>query len=565
MAYAVHYFQGARFLRSFPPVPGCNPHLFYSVQNTRKRLDDFLTKGYHLKPQDAERNTFMESNRIISCVRGAHHLETPYQGVMRNSRNRATATTLRGKVDMDSMKQKGCMISHSAGKSSLKSEVVQGDSDAANESRAFPRPLVYVGMCADLVHIGHVNVIHTASQHGHVVVGLLTDDAVASYKRRPIVEFENRKAVIKGMKHVIGVVPQTSLDYRPNLLALKPEFVVHGDDWKTGTQNETRANVLRTIGTWGGQLIEPPYTPGISTTQLISRAINSSSPRTPKPSEGSKESHHHISVAQIANFKARLSDFQLLPEGLARLLIWTNNHCVYHPLRRVLEGLLLRQHLPAWITPNVVTTASGAMLVPCVVSLSAGFPTVCAGFVIVHDVLDRIDGALARARATLSCGPLNASAATHNHVVGAYYDAMCDKVFFCGMLGYLLWSGNNQHMGCPWTVLACLSIGIQTVQAVHRTRDFVDHRAQVSLRGSNVDHMVESRAINALESAITAGEEGKLATFAGNLSILFSSLAVGAAAMGVSPAEDIAATAATGMLVVSLDMALRSYIKKFVG
>ena len=129
---------------------------------------------------------------------------------------------------------------------------------------------VYVGMSADLIHPGHLNIIHVASQYGRVIVGVLTDKAIASYKRLPYMTFEQRKLVVENLKGVDRVVPQETLDYVPNLLALKPDYVVHGSDWRNGVQRETRQRVIDTISMWGGHLIEPDYTPGISSTKLIS-------------------------------------------------------------------------------------------------------------------------------------------------------------------------------------------------------------------------------------------------------------------------------------------------------
>ncbi|NLV97972.1 MAG: phosphoenolpyruvate mutase [Desulfovibrionales bacterium] len=127
---------------------------------------------------------------------------------------------------------------------------------------------VYVGMSADLVHPGHLNIIKTAMQYGEVTIGLLTDEAIASYKRIPYMSFEQRKEVVENIKGVTHVVAQTTLDYVPNLRELQPDFVVHGDDWKEGVQRETRQRVIDTLSEWGGQLIEVPYTKGISSTQL---------------------------------------------------------------------------------------------------------------------------------------------------------------------------------------------------------------------------------------------------------------------------------------------------------
>lgn len=127
---------------------------------------------------------------------------------------------------------------------------------------------VYVGMSADLVHPGHLNVLKTAAKHGEVTVGLLTDAAIASYKRIPFMPFDQRKQVIESIKGVAQVVPQETLDYVPNLRKLQPDYVVHGDDWKEGVQRETRQRVIDTLAEWGGELIEVPYTQGVSSTQL---------------------------------------------------------------------------------------------------------------------------------------------------------------------------------------------------------------------------------------------------------------------------------------------------------
>ena len=128
---------------------------------------------------------------------------------------------------------------------------------------------VYVGMCADVVHPGHLNIINTAKELGRVVVGLLTDEAISSYKRPPFFSYQQRKALVEHIKGVDEVVTQTTLDYVDNLRKLRPDFVVHGDDWKEGVQNETRQRVIDTLAEWGGELIEPHYTDGVSSTQKI--------------------------------------------------------------------------------------------------------------------------------------------------------------------------------------------------------------------------------------------------------------------------------------------------------
>ncbi len=130
------------------------------------------------------------------------------------------------------------------------------------------RKTVYVGMSADIVHPGHLNIIKEAAKLGEVIIGLLTDKAIASYKRLPYLEYEHRKAVVANIKGVKKVIPQHTLDYRPKLKKLKPDFVVHGDDWKDGVQKEIREQVIDTLKEWGGKLVEVPYTKGISSTML---------------------------------------------------------------------------------------------------------------------------------------------------------------------------------------------------------------------------------------------------------------------------------------------------------
>ena len=109
------------------------------------------------------------------------------------------------------------------------------------------RKKVYVGMSADLIHPGHLNIIREAAKLGDVIIGLLTDKAIASYKRLPYLEFEQRKEIISNIKGVSRVVSQETLDYRPNLEKLRPDYVVHGDDWKEGIQSSTRQLVIETL------------------------------------------------------------------------------------------------------------------------------------------------------------------------------------------------------------------------------------------------------------------------------------------------------------------------------
>lgn len=128
--------------------------------------------------------------------------------------------------------------------------------------------VVYCGMSADLIHHGHLNIIHEAMKLGEVTIGVLTDEAIASYKRLPYLTYEQRAEIVSNIKGVARVVPQTTLDYVPNLEKIRPDYVVHGDDWLTGVQKETRQRVIDCISRWGGKVVDIPYTPGISSTAL---------------------------------------------------------------------------------------------------------------------------------------------------------------------------------------------------------------------------------------------------------------------------------------------------------
>ncbi len=139
---------------------------------------------------------------------------------------------------------------------------------------------VYVGLSADILHEGHINILKIANKRGKVIVGLLTDKAIASYKNIPTLDYKQREIVLKNIKLVKRVIPQKTLDYRPNLIMLKPDYVVHGDDWKKGVQSKTRKQVISTLKKWGGKLIEPKYTKNISSSLIKSKLKNNLEPNS---------------------------------------------------------------------------------------------------------------------------------------------------------------------------------------------------------------------------------------------------------------------------------------------
>lgn len=123
-------------------------------------------------------------------------------------------------------------------------------------------------MSADILHPGHINILKIASSYGEVTVGLLTDQAIASYKKIPVMSYEERYEIIEGIKYVSKIVMQDTLDYTDNLMKLKPDYVVHGDDWTTGIQKNVRQKVIDILNSWGGELVEVPYTEGISSSSI---------------------------------------------------------------------------------------------------------------------------------------------------------------------------------------------------------------------------------------------------------------------------------------------------------
>ncbi len=132
---------------------------------------------------------------------------------------------------------------------------------------------VYVAFTADILHRGHINILNKAARLGETTVGLLTDKAISAYKQIPFLNYEQREVIVKNLKMVKKVIPQHTLDYRSNLRKLRPDFVVHGDDWKTGILKDTRMQVIKELKKWSGKLVEVPYTRNISSSEIKSNLL----------------------------------------------------------------------------------------------------------------------------------------------------------------------------------------------------------------------------------------------------------------------------------------------------
>ena len=138
--------------------------------------------------------------------------------------------------------------------------------------------IAYVPLAVDILHSGHLNIISKAKKYGKVVIGLLSDNAVAEYKNIPSLEYEERYKIVKNLKNVHKIIKQDTWDYSKVLNSLKPDYFVHGDDWKKGIQKKTRQKVIRLLKKNKGKLIEIPYTKNISSSSIKSDLINHLTP-----------------------------------------------------------------------------------------------------------------------------------------------------------------------------------------------------------------------------------------------------------------------------------------------
>lgn len=134
--------------------------------------------------------------------------------------------------------------------------------------------IVYLGMIADIMHPGLINIIQEGCKYGEVVVGLFTDKAIATHKRLPYLTYEQRKKVVENINGVSKVLPQDEWSYVPNLMKYKPDYIIHGDDWLEGPDKYLRDEVFKTMDSIGGQVIEIPYTKGITSSGLA-KELNS--------------------------------------------------------------------------------------------------------------------------------------------------------------------------------------------------------------------------------------------------------------------------------------------------
>ena len=127
---------------------------------------------------------------------------------------------------------------------------------------------VYLGMIADIMHPGLINIINEGAKYGDVIIGLFTDKAIATHKRLPYLTYEQRETVVRSIHGVSDVVPQDDWSYVPNLVKYKPDYIIHGDDWLQGPDKYIRDEVFKVMEGLGGKVIEIPYTKGITSSGL---------------------------------------------------------------------------------------------------------------------------------------------------------------------------------------------------------------------------------------------------------------------------------------------------------
>ncbi len=142
----------------------------------------------------------------------------------------------------------------------------------SDKAKELKNKTVYMSFSTDMIHSGHIAIIKKAAKLGKLIVGVLSDNAVASYKRFPLLPYEERKALFENITGVYKVVEQTELSYKKNLEEYKPDFVVHGDNWQTGFQKPIRDEVVEILATYGGELVEYPYSKDDKYERLEDRA-----------------------------------------------------------------------------------------------------------------------------------------------------------------------------------------------------------------------------------------------------------------------------------------------------
>lgn len=136
------------------------------------------------------------------------------------------------------------------------------------------KPLVFVPMSADILHIGHINILKKAKKYGNVIVGLMTDKGIFSYKNKnPFFNYKERKVILSSVKYVDQIIPIDGLKYSEYQTFFKFNFFVHGDDWRKGPQKTSREKLIKVMKKNNGRVIDIPYTKGISSSIIKKKKL----------------------------------------------------------------------------------------------------------------------------------------------------------------------------------------------------------------------------------------------------------------------------------------------------
>jgi len=195
-------------------------------------------------------------------------------------------------------------------------------------------------MEADIIHPGNLNILSHARELGNVIIGLYTDEAISLYKRTPLLNYEQRCNIVKNLVGVKEVYPQDSFDLTENIKKIKPDYIVHGDDWKTGYFKPIRDKVKKIIKSWGGELIEPEYTKSISTTELVEQ-INYA---------GTTPELRRKSLKKLIELKPILKMLEA-HNGLTALIVEKTNYKDSNELIQTFDGM--------WLSSLTVSTSKG--------------------------------------------------------------------------------------------------------------------------------------------------------------------------------------------------------------
>ena len=133
--------------------------------------------------------------------------------------------------------------------------------------------IVYVPLAVDILHSAHINILKKAKKYGNVIVGLLTDKAISEYKKLPLINYDERFKILSGVRFVDKIVEQNSWDYSQNVRKYKPDYFIHGDDWKVGIQKNQRKKVIQSLKKNNGKLIEVPFTKNISSSEIKNKIL----------------------------------------------------------------------------------------------------------------------------------------------------------------------------------------------------------------------------------------------------------------------------------------------------